>query len=197
METTNITLISSEDLGKYAAAKMNFNVPTTVLSGALRAQVTELNKNGDENKKAQAAAILKSQTFTLSIDFVRCPLPLVFKMVVAPQSLIVSLQNGLLRPLGDDNLKKIARGDDFEIPVSDGVKFHAKNKVVYILVKSWLARPKTVSGMTPEQKLVKEYDKMEDSQQDAFIVKSMADRMMKKDPNLKLEEALKKAEQLL
>ncbi len=190
METANIQLIPFEDLGKYAPAKSSFNVPTTVLSGKLRKEVTELNKT---DKKDQADAITKSQTFTVNLDFTRIPFAQIIKLVAQPQSIIVSLQNGLLRPLGDEVLKQIAKGDEVEIPLTDGVSFNAKNKVVYVLVKTWVSRPKSANGDTPEEKMEKQFGKLSDDQQVMFIAK----RYMAKDENLKLEDAIIQAKALL
>ena len=189
METT-LKLINADELGMYAPAKSSFNVPTTVMSGKLRATVTELNKT---EKKEQADALTKRHTFTVNLDFTRMPISQIIKLAASPQSLIVSLQNGLLRPMGDAVIEKIANGDEVDIPVSETVKFSAKNKVLYVLVKSWISRPKTANGMSPEDKLEKQFGNLSDDQQILFIAK----RFMAKDDTLSLEDAVKKAKDLM
>ena len=190
METTTLKLINADELGMYAPAKASFNIPTTVMSGKLKAQVTELNKT---DKKEQADAIKKSQTFTIHLDFTKMPISQILKLVSNPQSVIVSLQNGLLRPLGDDKLKAIAKGDEIEIPFADNVKFHAKNKVVYITVKSWIGRPKTANGLTPLEKTEREFGKLDEDSQVEFLAK----KMMAKNPDLKLEDAISQVKALI
>ncbi len=193
METTNIQLIPYDDLGKFAPAKSSFNVTdTTVMTGVLRKQVTELNKT---DKKEQADAITKSQTFTVNLDFTRMPLTQIIKLAANPQSIIVSLQNGLLRPLGDETLKKIARGDEVEIKVGDdGAVFHAKNKVVYVTVKTWVSRAKSSgSGMSKDEKMEKAFGELSEDGQYMFIAK----RFMAKDDKLSLEDAIVKAKSVL
>jgi len=189
METT-LKLINYDELGSYAPAKSSYNVPNTVMSGKLRAQVTELNKL---EKKEQADAITKKHTFTVNLDFTRMPISQIIKLAANPQSLIVSLQNGLLRPAGDEVIEKIAAGEEVILDIGDGKVFNAKNKVLYITVKTWIARPKTSNGQTPEQKLETQFGKLSTDEQVLFIAR----RFMAKDDKLSMEDAIEKARGLL
>ena len=60
-------------------------------------------------------------------------------------------------------------------------------------MKSWISRPKTANGMSPEDKLEKQFGALSDDQQILFIAK----RFMAKDDTLKLEDAVKKAKDLM
>jgi len=161
METTTLKLIAAEELGAYGPAKSSKTVKVTVMSGKLRKEVKEMTEAG---KKEQVAAIISKHTFSIQLDFTRMPISKIIELAASPQSLIVSLQNGLIRPAGDEAIEAIAAGEEGTLG-----DFKYSKKVLYILVKSWISRPSNRVGASPEQKLETMFGKLTPEQQTEFI----------------------------
>jgi len=190
METT-LKLINHEQLGEYGPAKFSRNVSMTVASGKTRKQITELSKLG---KKEQSDALAKKFTFTVNLDFTKMPLIKILELAANPQSLCVGLQNGLLRPLGDEVLQKIARGEPMSIGYGDDKVFKADKGVVYVTVKSWISRPKAKgNGKTDDEKAADALSKLDTDKQDIVLAKQMVARGKAETE----EEALKLIKELM
>ena len=174
--TTTLKLINADELGAFGPAKYSKNVKTTTMPGSVRKEVSELNKMAkladgkiDSAKKDRADAILKAHTFTVNLDFTKCSLKQILDVASNPQSLMVSLQNGLIRDLGSERIRKIVDGEDGEITYAEGKSFKHSKGVLYVTVRSWLNRPKTTNAKSTEEKMSDNAVKMSDAEFDAWV----------------------------
>ena len=176
-----LKLINTDELGAYAPAKWSKTVSNTVMPGDIKTQVSDLKKQADtENKpslKEKAQGIEKAHTFSVQLDFTRLPINKILELATSAQSIMVSLQNGLLRPAGSAVLQNIASGAEGTIEYAPEKTFSYKNKVLYVTVHSWLGRPKAQgNGKDPVEKSVDLFDKMSPEQQE-LALKRLQEKM--------------------
>ena len=180
-------LIDKAELSIHAIPSYGVNVTdNTTMGGTLRAKVKELRK-GNENQKSQADAIVKSHTFTINLEWAKTTVKDVIEIASQPTSLIVSLQT-MIRSLPDETIKKIAAGETGEIVYAEqGDKkytFKYSNKVLYVIVNSWINRPSGRTTSDPVESASKATDKLSDEQ---FIANVRAG-IEKRFPNKTKEE---------
>lgn len=158
METKSRKVINAIDMPNFVLDNITKTVTITVMSGALKDRVVELRKLAKgpdgkvdpENKNAiKADELEKKHTFKLQIHFVRVSLMDIVSQVVRPQSLVVSLQNSLFRPLGDDKIEWIASGAHIKKKPDHPV--WTKDGVAHVDLHKWLNRPKR-TAMSDEEK---------------------------------------------
>ena len=174
-----VQLIDVAHLNEYALSNGNRVKKVTVMSGELKERLKALKKDG----KTDMVEKLKEQhSLKIALNFKRVLLNVLLDLASSPQSLIVAIQNQIIRPMGDDLIEGIVNGTaDFkslnERYSEYGISF--KHGVVTVEVNKYLNRPTRVSMKAPEEKVFSVLDKITDTEILEKIKKDIEKRLAK------------------
>ncbi len=166
-----------------------------VMPGAERQKVAELRKSEKDENLKLAKQIEGNHTVKVRLNLVRVSLDQMLKIVADSQSLTVSLQNSLIRPLGSDKIRDISNGKEMEIsPSGDGdLKIQCKGGVIKLDLLNWLNRSRAKgNGKSKEQKAADAMGALNVDQQVIALAS-----MLEKAKGISKEDALKEAKEVL